>query len=471
MRVYPFENPNVAAGFALLPMVVGAAFALAGWRGRVSPRTGLGGLALFLACGAAVVSSGSASAVVAGVGALVLLTVVSLHGAERRTVMRAVCAIVLLAGVGLLLSGGTWSSWVRRQLGARPAMWRGGFELVRQRPLWGWGLGSFVVSYARVHPLSYAAGPYASDIVENAHCLPLHVTAELGVVGLVLGGWVGVRALRNIRRGLGRATSAERPLLRGILCGGLAMLVQGLASTSVHQIECNVNLVIALALAGGLSGVWWRRNDPETGRHLVPRLLAAALVLAAFLATSLPGLLSQVHLRAAHWTDPDDVQTRLTHLRRATAATWPTLDTLKARTYRAALLDRSGRTVEALDQIRVIDSMAPNFGKTRRHRADLALRTHHLTEAAQALISYCRKDPFDPLAYDIWRELARTAARAGRPGLARPEEAARLLGIAQLYRSHRLGKGEVERLRQWFLDAAGARPRPKPDVAPAAPSG
>jgi O-antigen ligase len=57
---------------------------------------------------------------------------------------------------------------------------RGGVDLVRDRPLWGWGSGAFAEEY-----LAHGFGARA-DAVSASHTIPLTIAAEQGVIGLAV---------------------------------------------------------------------------------------------------------------------------------------------------------------------------------------------------------------------------------------------------------------------------------------------
>jgi O-Antigen ligase len=62
----------------------------------------------------------------------------------------------------------------------RYELMRGGIELAGDRPLWGWGSGSFAEEY-----LAHGFGA-RSDAVSASHTIPLTVAAEQGVIGLAV---------------------------------------------------------------------------------------------------------------------------------------------------------------------------------------------------------------------------------------------------------------------------------------------
>jgi O-antigen ligase len=62
----------------------------------------------------------------------------------------------------------------------RYELMRGGVELAGDRPLWGWGSGSFADEY-----LAHGFGAH-SDAVSASHTIPLTIAAEQGVIGLAV---------------------------------------------------------------------------------------------------------------------------------------------------------------------------------------------------------------------------------------------------------------------------------------------
>lgn len=452
MRVYPFGNPNVAAAFAIVPMAVGAAYALSWAMRRVSARAGVVGGLVAWTCGGAILVSRSTAGMVAAAGALVVVAVLSFRGRTRKLLLEVLCFAAAVLLVWPLLAPGLWpEAWLRRQAGARPAIWQGAARLAREQPMQGLGLGSFFVEYARVHPLDYAAHRQTSSVVENAHCFPVHIVIELGVVGAALAAWVLFRSLRNARNASHRAGHQDRALLRGLTCGGLGMLAQGLVSTSLHQVECTINLVLALALIGGTASVWWQRSVPVRQPSLAFKVVALLFLAGMYVATAGRGLAGQFYMHQGMGQGP--VGARIGKLRQSVAVSWPTISALRARIQLARSYEATGHIQEALGQLRVVDSLAPNFGKTKLYEAKLRLRSGEVDEAAAAIIAYCRKNPFDRAAYRIWTAILAEATRVGRPHAARPRQAVGFLSIATERNVRTLRPHEASAMKQPFLNA------------------
>ncbi len=487
MKAYPFENPNVAAAFAIVPMAVGAAYAASAIARKVSPAAGAFGAVVMCLCGTAILVSQSASGLAAGAGAVVMVLVFSLPGRARRSALEVLAVLAILGALWPVLAPELWPCqwdiWLRRQLGIRPALWSGALELARERPLFGFGLGTFFVEYARVHPIGYAAHQYATNTVDKAHCLPLHVAVELGAVGLALSIWLFVRAFRCASRAVHDAKGKDPILLRGLVCGAAGMLAQGLISESIHQPECTVHLVLALALVAGISS--GARHQPRTSAPAFKKGWAAALLCtfaAIYMLTAVKPLCGQIHLRRAEHKPRNQWDRRARALNEAIRMSWPweqlvrsvwpglwdslpdvrwpTLWTLQARLKLAQVYADAERHRDALEEAKAVDRLAPNLADVRRMLAALYLQQGQLENATRSIISYCNKDPFDRKAYELWATILHAATERGHPFAAQPQKAIEFLHNAERMSPPRLRATDARALMQPFLDAVkGTTPK------------
>ena len=469
MTVYPFDNPNVAAAFAILPMTVGASYAAAAFRRRSRDAGILGGV-VAVVCAVAIVVSGSMAALIAGIGSLVLVGVFAFPGKMRK---RLLIGLAILAVLGLLLVVFVLSDtdWFAAHLGSRPAMWKGGMALVAKAPVWGLGLGSFPVEYTSVYPLEYAAHELWSPVVLKAHSLPLHIVAELGIVGLAFAAALIFFAARTANAAARSAHRRERILLRGLVCGCLGMLAQGLVGMPLHYIEGYVNLVLAVALIGGLSNSWRRPTPPGDESPSLIRYAAPVVLVALCIVSAWPGLLSQIYQHQGMQAPNNSIE-RVERFEKAISTGHTTLWMLEAY---GELVNVHGRRSEfelALEQLETVNDLAPNLGKfkmteaevrlklvqsgTARTEEEARLKLAQFTMATQAIVAYCRKDPFNPRAYWIWRDILLDANKRRWLPAAQPQEAVRLLSIAERTNCRRLPKSDIQKMKPLFLRAAAA---------------
>src|SRR5829696_4458847 len=174
-----FFDPNIYGRFLALVMLGLAAVLL--WERR--PRTvALAAAALAVLWGGLLLtlSQSSFAGLLAGLFVLAAL---------RFPLAKVAPALVGMLAIGLVLVL-AFPSALRLDLGnaeslddatsGRYELMRGGVELAADRPLWGWGSGSFAEEY-----LDHGFGARA-DAVSASHTIPLTVAAEQGVIGLAV---------------------------------------------------------------------------------------------------------------------------------------------------------------------------------------------------------------------------------------------------------------------------------------------
>lgn len=154
---------------------------------------------------------------------------------------------------------------------SRSVLWSNVLHLIAQKPWSGWGWGE--LDYA--HYATLYAGPRFCDIADNAHNLPLHLAAELGVPAALLlcGGalWAVLRA----------RPWAEQDIDRRLAWGVLAVLV--LHSLLEYPLWYGP-FQIALGLALGMLWPGPAREAPAVPvtRWLLPLLLIAGVTYASW---------------------------------------------------------------------------------------------------------------------------------------------------------------------------------------------
>jgi O-antigen ligase len=201
-----FFDPSIYGRFLALVMI-GVTTVVLWARARREQLIGAGVLAWLLA---GMVTSFSQSSIAALLLGLAVLA--AWRWDVRGTIYTAV-ALVLIAGIvvvaapptlhfGLNGSGGSASN----ATSGRAKLVSGGLRLFAQRPLQGYGSGSFEVEYQR-HNKANGAG--AANATSASHTIPVTVAAEQGIVGLALYVALLVAAFTTLFAGAGR--SPPRP--------------------------------------------------------------------------------------------------------------------------------------------------------------------------------------------------------------------------------------------------------------------
>jgi O-antigen ligase len=202
-----FFDPSIYGRFLALVMVALAAAVLA--RGsaaydRLRRRDVLIGGAVLLWLLAGLVTSFSQSSIAALVLGLWVLG--AWCWGVRRALYAAIAALALAAVVVLLAPASSHlglkgtSGGANNATSGRASLISGGLELFAERPLEGYGAGSFETEYKRRHTTSGA-----QNAVSASHTIPVTVAAEQGIVGLALYVALLASAFLVLFRGAGRS--------------------------------------------------------------------------------------------------------------------------------------------------------------------------------------------------------------------------------------------------------------------------
>jgi putative inorganic carbon (hco3(-)) transporter len=145
-----------------------------------------------------------------------------------RWTLGAVGAVALLAVVVVVFAGGTSKISISRlnvDTGGRANLVSGGTDLFAQRPIWGYGAGSFPRAY-REHVATRKAP------VSVSHTEPVTVAAEQGIIGLLAYGALIVVALWTMGSGLFAGRLVPRA---AVLATFVALLVHTMAYAGFYE--------------------------------------------------------------------------------------------------------------------------------------------------------------------------------------------------------------------------------------------
>ncbi len=190
----------------------------------------------------------------------VTLAVAALTGGRQvRLAVAGGLAVVLLAGVGYVVSIEVRGDSLRRETSDRTQRVEDTARVVREDPLVGVGVGGQASAARR---LSGRDSPTPNFV---SHTTPLTVAAELGAIGLALYVWLLVGGSRAIAA----VTRLDRALGVALAASFLALFVHALFYSGF--LEDPLTWVVIAVAAGQLS--WPRRDD---GVHRAARGPAAA---------------------------------------------------------------------------------------------------------------------------------------------------------------------------------------------------
>jgi O-antigen ligase len=207
-----FFDPNIYGRFLALVMIGLAAVLL--WR-RPTRDVGLAVAALAVLWGGLLttLSQSSFAALLLGLAVLAWLRFGGRAVAGPAVVVVAAALVLILAFPSALrLHLGSQDSLSKATSG-RADLIKGGVDLARDRPLTGWGSGTFRREYRRHE---HSSGREATSA---SHTIPITVAAEQGIVGLAVYVAVLVLALRRLLRG------ARGNPARAVIGAGFAALL------------------------------------------------------------------------------------------------------------------------------------------------------------------------------------------------------------------------------------------------------
>lgn len=194
-----FFDPSIYGRFLALVMIAVTTVVL--WSRE--KRTQLWGAAILAWLLAGLVTSFSQSSIAA---LLLGLAILAAWRWDVRGTVYASVALAAIAAVFVLLAPSSLHFGLKGSSGSannatsgRAKLITGGLELFADRPLGGYGSGSFETEYRRHE------GGTAANAVSASHTIPVTIAAEQGIVGLALYVALIVTALLTLFRGAGRS--------------------------------------------------------------------------------------------------------------------------------------------------------------------------------------------------------------------------------------------------------------------------
>lgn len=365
-------------------------------------------------------------------GALVTVALTRPTRRSRWLALGAALLLCLTLGATTALGPASW----RQRLGGRLYLARISAALFCARSATGHGVGGFAMRFPEAQATRLAAHPQERPLWTNArtaHCEPLHVLVELGLVGGLLMLLVTILVLGAMVGGRG-----PPPPQRLVASASLVILgMSGLAEGSLHT-------VALLTLASASAALLWEPGSTRVGA--VHRATCVAVVLA--FATSAAAVTAARHYAADRLVARAQLTAapgqRLALLRRAShLASNPG----RARFYLGLTLARQGRLEKAASTLRRSARDFPNLG-TSIALGNVLMSRGRFQEAAVAY------------GHAAWLH-PRYAAAHHNLGLARQRLGQRQASRASLRRARRLWPGRwlepwrIRAIRRLIRPAAG----------------
>jgi putative inorganic carbon (hco3(-)) transporter len=259
-----FYDSNIFGRFVALVMVVLAVTLLYDrrWREHAAAAAALAVLWVGLLVS---LSRSSMGALLAGLAVLV-----AIRWRISRAVVVAV-GVVVVAAAAVAISPHTFGleQGANGVFSGRGSLVSGGIHMFGQRPVWGYGSGSFQVEYLRQHPPCSAFRTTACSPggVGDSHTLPVTIAAEQGIIGEVV--YLGLLAAAALTLVPG---VRRDPVQAAVLAAFVGLVVHTLVYDDFLSDPISWTL---LAIGVSLARLPRRRTAEEPEHRLYPEALPA----------------------------------------------------------------------------------------------------------------------------------------------------------------------------------------------------
>ena len=175
---------------------------------------------------------------------------------KQLTLIGAGVAAVLLLNVGVYLYKPVAERFATAGTGmrVRHTMWQGAWGMFRERPVLGYGPGTFQVGFPKYRPPNFREPERRiSYNTLHAHNELLETGAELGVVGLACFVWLLAAVFWETWCAVGRREGGPDGLLMaGIGAAVAALMVQNLSCVAYRWIVCPTTFWVMLGMGGSI---------------------------------------------------------------------------------------------------------------------------------------------------------------------------------------------------------------------------
>jgi len=397
---------NFLAIFLLPPVLLGAAELWSRRRREEGPlalrpwmvMAGIGFMAVALGMCQSV---GSAVGLAAGAATLAAMRL------SRRAVVGLLSAgaVAVVCGMAALNVPALKARLLESPQATRWYMWQGTVRMMLDRPVAGWGTGTFMLRFADYKPTEPMRRGWLTARTLYPHNELLLMGVEGGVLGLVLylaavGAAVGLYLRRLKSHGAGPAGWA-------VLAGFVAMFAQGQVTIALRYWAPAAMYWTLLGLMLSPTEEAERRPGQEGGRWRP--VLAWAGVLAAMWGVVVSGAQAEWLMSGGLREAGLRPEERVRRLAEAARLSRYVPDHLIALRLRAAQLQALGRRQEAVEVYEEMEHKAPGYGPVRKVLGGLYLKVAGQAESASlarealgkaegVLRRAVRQNPYDPEA-------------------------------------------------------------------------
>ncbi|MCK9266498.1 O-antigen ligase family protein [bacterium] len=271
-------------------------------------------------------------------------------------------------------------------------LWKGTWQMIKARPIFGWGLGNFVFFYPRFRIKEYFLQSESTPTTTHAHNEYLHLWSEIGIIGLIL----FLTLLAIIFYSLTKEAKKDdfqKILSFGIVGAIASVILDNIFSTNLRNPSTSMYFWFLIGLVSNMAKQ--EETDIDISKVLWYTILLLSVIMVVF--TSFYRVLPEVYLKRGIWAKEErrDEEAIKNYL---------VVSSLNPNNYvsRYKLAYVYGETGYLDDAIKVYteinDKIFPHFAKLDANLGTLYLRKE---EYKKALYHYRWQEWFNPYDIDV----------------------------------------------------------------------
>lgn len=152
----------------------------------------------------------------------------------------------------------------------RVYIWQGALNLIKEKPFFGWGVGNFAIYFPKFSPPQLRL-IYPDQFVNNAHNEFLNLTAEAGIIGLILFLWLLGRIFILVKRNLRNEDNYVKLITLGGVCSLSGVLLINLFDVSLRFLFTAIFFWLVIGILGSLEKI--NEENSLQNSSLVKRII------------------------------------------------------------------------------------------------------------------------------------------------------------------------------------------------------
>ncbi len=298
-------------------------------------------------------------------------------------------------------------------VGIRLHIWHGTLKMIQARPLFGWGMGTFIIVYPQFRVPEYFLNPHSVNATDHAHNEILEFASEIGFIGLgIFLLFLGVIFFRAVKVFNRQPLNLLNIIHAGLLAGAIALFVHNLTCVNLRLEASAIYLYLFLGLiAAGcklredcLKNETTEKQDNYSNRKFPKNkvlswvVVPVAILLGVVYTNETVKLIrSSVYLKNAmvlrnqeKWEKSIEQYVKAIHWNHYN---WKAY-------YRLAFAYASINKIdEAMAAYLKLKELAPNYADLNYNLGSLYLRTGKIEQAKEQLQVAMRLNPYEPKTY------------------------------------------------------------------------